>query len=93
MSYASIDISRVKDLARLWTVLRDKAVSCPQIRPRRSSDTKAAKENTAEATTKLRELGVDKERFILRSNVRTGLASHRTLSAIASLIQAAERLI
>ncbi|SIO09165.1 Tetratricopeptide repeat-containing protein [Singulisphaera sp. GP187] len=87
----SIDIAKVHDLARLWTVLRDQArlVSADPSSP--LFELKAAKEALAEAETRLRESGLDEDQFGLEFGARTGLSSHRTLNAIATLIQIAER--
>ena len=90
-SGTGVDVSKVRDLARLWTALRDNARLAAADAPSPLFELKAAAKGLAEAERRQREAGVDLEQLNRLSVGRVGLSSHVSLNAIAAVIQNAER--
>lgn len=92
MGRAGVDIARVQDLARLWTVLHEKARLESADPPTPLFELTAAKQDQTEAETKLREAGMSEDQFnMAMMDAPQGLSVHNSLDAIATLIQSAER--
>ncbi len=89
--HARADGSKIQDLAHLWTVLHDNARRVPTIAPSSLFELKAAKQERAAAEKLQAESGLDLEQFDQQSDRGVELSSHNILSAIAAVIQSAER--
>ncbi len=84
-------VSKVHDLARLWTVVRDNARLLKEDATSSLFELKAAKNALEEAKSRQRESGMMDEEFDMRSDVRYAFSSQASLTAIATIIQSAER--
>lgn len=89
--HAHADISKVQDLSRLWTVLRDNARRVPELALLPLFKLKAARQKQSEANHSQLRVDIEWESFGQQSGRRLGLSSHGSLNAIATIIQSAER--
>ena len=92
--HAQADISKVRDVSRLWTTLRDNARRVPEIELSSLFELKASKQQLAEAEGQQRDAGLEAEAIEdihRQSEHRVEFSSHDILRSIASLIQGAER--
>lgn len=89
--HAQAHISKVQDVSRLWTALRDNARRVPDLALSSLFELKAAKQESAAAEDQQRAAGIDFDFTNSHSERRVEFSSHESLSSIAGVIQGAER--
>ncbi len=89
--HARADVSKVQDVSRLWTELRDNARRAPELELSPLFELKAAKQKHSEAQNSQLRARFGLESLSQLSERRADLSSHGSLNAIATVIQSAER--